>query len=108
MESDPVIISYTVNGEVQPTAFTIPRSELPDEASMFPHILTRNIKFEVNFGQNEDTWFEAPSEFSEYQLLKEVEEKVSGMVQPSTRQECEVITTTNLTFPFLCLFFSFF
>lgn len=90
MESELATISYTINGVLQSTAFTIDRSELPDEAGMFAHILTRNIKFEVNFGQIEEPWFAAPSEMADYKFLKEVEEKITGSPRPATRQECKV------------------
>lgn len=48
--SDPIVISYAVNGTHLGKCFDIPQSALEDQA-LFPHILTKNCEFEVNFGQ---------------------------------------------------------
>ena len=50
MNADPIIIKYTVNGVEQGVAFRINKNELNGEA-LFPHILTKNQDFTVNFGQ---------------------------------------------------------
>ena len=50
MNADPIIIKYTVNGVEQGVAFRVNKSELNGEA-LFPHILTKNQDFTVNFGQ---------------------------------------------------------
>lgn len=50
LDSTPCQIEYTVNGESQGVAFEFERSELGEEA-LFPHILSRNMAFRVNFGQ---------------------------------------------------------
>lgn len=49
MESTPCKISYTVNGVEQGTAYEFDKSELGDKA-VFPHILTKNMCYRVNFG----------------------------------------------------------
>ena len=43
-------ISYTKNGTDLGTCFEIEKSDLEDKA-LFPHILTKNTEFTVNFGQ---------------------------------------------------------
>lgn len=50
LDSTPCKIEYTVNGEKQGVAFQFDKSELGGKA-LYPHILTRNIAFRVNFGQ---------------------------------------------------------
>lgn len=53
LESTPCKIEYTVNGVSQGVAFEFDKSELGDEA-LFPHILSKNTAFRINFGQIED------------------------------------------------------
>ena len=50
MNTDPVIMKFTVNGVDQGVAFRVSKSELSGEA-LFPHILTKNQDYTVNFGQ---------------------------------------------------------
>ena len=50
MNCDPIIIKYTINGQEQGVAFKINKSELEGKA-LFPHVLTKNQDFTVNFGQ---------------------------------------------------------
>lgn len=50
MNNDPVIMKFTVNGVDQGVAFRVAKSELGGEA-LFPHILTKNQDYTVNFGQ---------------------------------------------------------
>lgn len=49
-----VILSYALNGEDLGTAFKIPKEELNNKF-LYPHILSKNCAFSVNFGQ-EDAW----------------------------------------------------
>ena len=56
-------MTFTKNGEDQGDAFQIPKSNIGD-AALFPHILAKNVKFEVNFGMSGtfepiDAWKEA-------------------------------------------------
>ena len=53
LESDEISMTFTKNGEDQGDAFQIPKDELGDSA-LFPHIMSRNVKFEVNFGVTKD------------------------------------------------------
>lgn len=50
LDSTPCTIQYTVNGEPQGTAFEFNKEDL-NGASLYPHILTKNLAFTVNFGQ---------------------------------------------------------
>lgn len=51
LDSTPCTIQYTVNGEPQGTAFEFDKEEL-NGAALYPHILTKNLAFTVNFGQS--------------------------------------------------------
>merc|ERR1712107_754777 len=52
-EGDEVSLTFTKNGEDQGDAFQIPKAELDGEA-LFPHIMARNVKFDVNFGMDKE------------------------------------------------------
>ena len=49
LESEPAEISYTKNGEDLGKAFEFEKASL-DGAALFPHVLTKNSEFELNFG----------------------------------------------------------
>lgn len=50
LESSPCTIEYTVNGKSQGVAFEFEKSELGEQA-LYPHVLSKNSVFRVNFGQ---------------------------------------------------------
>ena len=50
LESEACSISYTKNGADQGVCFEIEKAELEGKA-LFPHVLTKNCEFAVNFGQ---------------------------------------------------------
>ncbi|XP_018576808.1 heterogeneous nuclear ribonucleoprotein U-like protein 2 [Anoplophora glabripennis] len=97
IDAENVTITYTVNGQIQPIATTIPKTDFPDEDfSLFPHVLSRNYAFEFNLGEREEPWFAIPSELEGYIFLSKIEDKVSGPVRPESRGECEVILMCGL------------
>lgn len=96
LTSDPVQIKYTINGVVQDFNIEIPREELPEETALFPHVLTRNVKFEINFGKLENPLFAAPEELSDFVLIQNVENKVDGLRRPDKREDCKVIMMIGL------------
>jgi heterogeneous nuclear ribonucleoprotein U-like protein 1 len=49
LDGDEISMTFTKNGEDQGDAFQIPKEKLLGRA-LFPHIMARNVKFEVNFG----------------------------------------------------------
>ena len=51
LDGDEISMTFTKNGEDQGDAFQIPKEKLSGRA-LFPHIMSRNVKFEVNFGVN--------------------------------------------------------
>ena len=49
-EGEQITISFSKNGEDQGVCFEIEASTLEGKA-LFPHVLSKNCEFEVNFGQ---------------------------------------------------------
>lgn len=82
-----VKMSFAVNGVHQGDAFTIEASEINNQP-LFPHLLTKNIKFQANFGQSES---EFPTE-SGYTWAAKVaaDEREPGPRRPERREDCEV------------------
>ncbi|ELU18138.1 hypothetical protein CAPTEDRAFT_184820 [Capitella teleta] len=62
--------------------------------ALFPHILSKNCRFEVNFGQREP-YFPPPSGFTFIEHLP-LEERVRGMLSPARKAECEIIMIVGL------------
>ncbi|KAH9507215.1 Heteroproteinous nuclear ribonucleoprotein U-like protein 1 [Bulinus truncatus] len=93
-DSDPVVISYAKNGEDLGACYEIPKEELGDKA-LFPHLLTKNIEFECNFGAREGPYFPLKDDFK---FLEEVPEegRIRGHKPPATKEECEVIMMVGL------------
>ncbi|KAJ8981698.1 hypothetical protein NQ317_003419 [Molorchus minor] len=97
INSENVVLRYSVNGELQPVALTVPRSDFSEENfALFPHVLSRNFAFEFNFGDKEEPWFPIHSELDEYVYLSKVEDKVPGPARPDNRGECEAIIMVGL------------
>ncbi|KYB28804.1 heterogeneous nuclear ribonucleoprotein U-like protein 2 isoform X1 [Tribolium castaneum] len=89
-------ISYSVNGEMQGDAISVPCSDLPENFVFFPHVLSRNYAFELNLGNKEEAWFSKPEGFEDFEFLANVEEKVAGPARPENRSDCEVILMCGL------------
>lgn len=87
MDSDPVQIKFTKNGELIDKTIEISREELA-EKTLFPHVLTRNVKFVVNFGESETKY--TPEEVVQLVSKLEPEKRVRGPQRPSARTDCEV------------------
>ena len=87
-------LSFTVNGEAQGVAFTLTKEDL-NGRPLFPHILTKNCRFEVIFGQKEEPWY-PPIEGYEWASKIPVESRVRGAVTPATRADCQMIMMCGL------------
>merc|ERR1719291_884869 len=99
-EGDEVSLTFTKNGEDQGDAFQIPKAELNGEA-LFPHIMARNVKFDVNFGlDKEDKVVEDWKEKLDGAYLKAgsvpIEQRVRGSARIATREECELVMMVGL------------
>lgn len=93
LEAEPIVMSFTVNGESQDDAFEIPHSTLGEKA-LFPHILTKNCSFKVNFG-SEDPWVTTLSSHTYVGHIPQ-QDRVLGGQGPATREEAEVIMLVGL------------
>lgn len=91
-----ITISFFVNGESKGEAFTLNKTELQNKA-LFPHVSTRNLKFEVNFGiakdgSDREAWFAPPRGFPFLANVDE-EQRLPGMkryakVMSQTESRC--------------------
>lgn len=96
MDSEPKIMSYAVNGEPQGVAYEI-SAEVLGENALFPHILTKNIKFTANFSS--DPTHPITEGFT---LCGNValEDRVAGPKRPEKKEDCEVREQALILFPF--------
>lgn len=93
MESDPKTISYSKNGEDLGTCFDDLVSV--EENALFPHVLTKNTKFEVNFGQKEEPHFPLKEGYTMISAV-ELDERVRGPLPPGKKEDCEIIMMCGL------------
>lgn len=99
-------ISFVLNGTKQEVAFQIPKESLGEKA-LFPHVLSKNIKFEVNFGERSEPWIadEAFKEGFEWASKIPEESRVRGPKKPEEKKDCEVSISTVFHFvPFVDFF----
>ena len=90
-----MIIKYTVNGKDKGIAFRVSLNELKGRA-LFPHILTKNQNFSVNFGQMPAPLCPLLPGFVHIGQLDVSDGLVRGPVAPSTRDQCEVLLMIGL------------
>jgi len=99
-EGEEVSMTFTKNGEDQGDAFQIPKADL-DGVSLFPHVMVRNVKFEVNFGKDkEDKEFEDWKEKLDGAYIKAAlmgeDDRERGVPRIAVREECEMIMMIGL------------
>ena len=95
MTVDPMIISYTINGKDMGVAFRIPKYETQGQA-LFPHVMTKNQDFLVNFGQLPGPMCPLLPNFSPIGQLDLNDGLVRGTRAPKTKKDCEVIQMVGL------------
>ncbi|XP_076359610.1 uncharacterized protein LOC143252002 isoform X2 [Tachypleus tridentatus] len=97
IDSNKVEISFAKNGVYQGMAYMVSKEDLGDIA-LFPHILTKNCSFEVNFGQMESQFFPLPNGYEDYTFISRVpiENRVRGSKRPERLQDCEMIMMCGL------------
>ena len=91
-EPTSAIMMYTVNGVLQPVAFKVPKSQLAGRP-LFPHVLTKNQNYAVNFGQLQQPLFPILPDFC---LMNQAAVRVRGPAAPSSPAECEVLMMIGL------------
>ncbi|PVD25432.1 hypothetical protein C0Q70_13088 [Pomacea canaliculata] len=94
MDSDPVTMSYSKNGEDLGVCFEVEKEKLEDKA-LFPHLLTKNTEFECNFGQREEPFFPLKEGYIFINSVAE-EERVRGSCPPAQKEDCEIIMMVGL------------
>ncbi|KAH9513107.1 Heteroproteinous nuclear ribonucleoprotein U-like protein 1, partial [Bulinus truncatus] len=95
LDSRPATISFMKNGTWYGVA--APLHGFPvgsKEMALFPHILSKNCRFKVNFGQME-AWFPPPMGFRYIGHLQ-LMERVRGMTPPARKSDCEMIMIVGL------------
>ena len=95
LTADPITVSYTVNSCQYGVAFQIDPRAL-DNRPLFPHILTKNQKFTVNFGQMPQPLSNLLPDFVPIGQLGLDDGLVRGPVAPESRQECQVLLMVGL------------
>ncbi|XP_071106702.1 hornerin-like [Haliotis cracherodii] len=93
LDDRPAKISYMKNGRYLGVA--IPLHSYPvgnKDMALFPHILSKNCRFQVNLGQI-DPWFPPPAM---YQYIGQTTDKVRGMKEPEKISDCEMIMIVGL------------
>ena len=96
LTSTPMTIAYTLNGNFLGVAFRISRSELKGQA-LFPHVMTKNQDFLVNFGQLPNSLAPLNTEFT---IIGHLDVVQDGLVRatkgPETKADCEVLQMVGL------------
>ena len=99
-----LVISFSKNGVDMGIAFTIPIKDITldfeESIVFFPHILSKNMVFEVNFGQRVSLLGDEPfaplkPNFDLIQKLA-LDKRVRGEVAPKEKKDCEVIMLIGL------------
>ncbi|UYV83476.1 HNRNPUL1, partial [Cordylochernes scorpioides] len=88
MEADPVEVSFAVNGKAQGVAYYIPKKQLGSKA-LYPHILSKNTAFEVNFGQLPQPYYPLPNGYESYIFIDYLpdEQKIPGASPPKSNEK---------------------
>lgn len=80
-------MKFSKNGKDVGNSIKIPKAELEGKV-LFPHVLSRNVVFEVNFGSTEPV-HAIPEEFVMVAKLDE-ESRIRGPIAPREKADCEV------------------
>ena len=96
LTSTPMTIAYTVNGNFLGIAFRFHRHELNGKP-LFPHIMTKNQDFLVNFGQLPNSLARLNPKFTMIGHLDTIQDGlVRATKSPETKADCEVIQMVGL------------
>ncbi|KAL1124634.1 hypothetical protein AAG570_001258 [Ranatra chinensis] len=87
------VMTFSVNEDHFDVAYQVPQEQLKGKA-LAPHLLTKNTKFEVNFGQCEP-WVPIKEGFV-FANQVPLEERSLGPKRPEKRTDCEIIMLCGL------------
>ncbi|BFZ03494.1 hypothetical protein BsWGS_06533 [Bradybaena similaris] len=95
LDARPATISFMKNGTWLGVATPLHGLQVGSkEKALFPHVLSKNCRFKVNFGQM-DAWYPPPKGFKYIGQLP-LTERVRGMIAPATKSDCEMIMIVGL------------
>ncbi|OAF66834.1 ATPase subunit b [Intoshia linei] len=94
MESDPITISYSVNGAFQGIFFKVKKSYLNGKA-LFPHVSTKCINFTINVGQVEP-YYETDQDGYLYINTYPIDKRTKAPSTPKTFEDCEFVLLAGL------------
>lgn len=83
-----VEFQFTKNGSTLGDPVQIPKAEAEGK-TWFPHVLVRNVKFSVNFGQT-DPAYPASDGYLFAGKVEPSAARVRGPQRPAKREDCEV------------------
>jgi len=95
MSSENCFIRYTVDGKDQGVAFRFQKRELQGKG-LFPHVLTKNQDFTVNFGQLSAPMRTLLPGFTPIGQLDLKDGLVRGPVPPPSKSDCQVLMMVGL------------
>lgn len=88
-------ISYAKNGRWLGVAKPLTGFQIGNrDKALFPHILSKNVRFEVNFGQ-QAPWFPPAPGFM-YIMQYPVTDRIRGLKPPTSKSSCEMIMIIGL------------
>lgn len=93
LDAKPPSMSFTKNGKWLGVAESLAGFPVGvKERALFPHILSKNSKFTVNFGQQE-SWYSPPQGFN---YVMHQPGLVRGMEAPAKKSDCEMVMIIGL------------
>jgi heterogeneous nuclear ribonucleoprotein U-like protein 1 len=95
MTVEPITISYTLNGVNLGIAYKFAKAELKGQA-LFPHVMTKNQNFTVNFGQLPAPMSNLLPGYSPIGQLDTTDGLVRGTRAPARREDCEALQLVGL------------
>ncbi|GFQ73559.1 heterogeneous nuclear ribonucleoprotein U-like protein 1 [Trichonephila clavata] len=97
MDSEPAQLGFAKNGKFLGWAYRPNKSELEGQA-LFPHVLTKNVSFEVNFGQKEQPFCPLPDDLQDFCFIGclPLQQRVSGTRAPKRKEDCEMLMMCGL------------
>lgn len=106
-DQENILIAFSKNGHDLGEAFKVSRNELReyfknnhDTFVFYPHVLTRNIVYEVNFGQRVSFLGDEPFApiKTGFELIKKVpiEKRFKNWLAPKEQKDCEILMLVGL------------